>query len=396
MGVVGIGVLLVAIPGLWVYMSATATPLHPDAQTVPSVLHAEPPRRWAGAVGRSRQILRRAVTAQNLPGLSVAVGAEGDLVWAEGFGWADLEERVPVAPTHRFRIGTASTVLTAAAVGLLLEQRRLTLDEDIRTYVPAFPVKPWRVTVRHLMAHVGGLGSDGGDESPLLAQRCGRPADGLRFFADAPLRFEPGTEYRFSRYGWIVVSAAVEAAAGEPFLDFMRERIFEPLRMRDTAADAQAGDGADRATSYFPRFAADPRYGPDPMREIDLSCYAGAMAFVSTPSDLVRFGLAVVEGRLLRPETVRLLQTSQPLRSGQDTGYGLGWDLEPVGTMGGGGSAIGHDGDVLGGRVASFLTFPEHGLVVAVASNTSYADTHALAVELARAFAEQPARPQSP
>ena len=96
-------------------------------------------RRWAGAVEQGRQIVRAALAEQNLPGVSVAVGAGGEIVWAEGFGWANLENKVPVSPETRFRIGTASTALTSAAVGLLLEKERLKLDEKIQTYVPEFP-----------------------------------------------------------------------------------------------------------------------------------------------------------------------------------------------------------------------------------------------------------------
>ena len=123
------GLLLVAILGLWVYMSATATPLHPNPQDVPSVSRAAPPPQWAGAVEQGRQLVRAALGGQNLPGVSVAVGVGGAPVWAEGFGWADLDERVPVTPETRFRIGMASTALTSAAVGLLLENGRLTLDD---------------------------------------------------------------------------------------------------------------------------------------------------------------------------------------------------------------------------------------------------------------------------
>jgi CubicO group peptidase (beta-lactamase class C family) len=117
---------------------------------------------------------------------------------------------------------------------------------------------------------------------------------------------------------------------------------------------------------------------------------------VSTPSDLVRFALAINSGRLLQPATVRLLQTPQRLPSGQETGYGLGWDLETVALAGKQTLLVGHDGDSLGGMVASFMTFPEYGIVVAVTSNISYADTSSLAVKIAQAFAEQtksPARP---
>ena len=117
-------------------------------------------------------------------------------------------------------------------------------------------------------------------------------------------------------------------------------------------------------TPYFPRFAADPNYGLHLMRPLDYSCYAGSSVFVSTPSDLVRFGMAINSGKLLQPATVQLLQTSQRLASGEETGYGLGWDLETVTLAGKQTRVIGHDGDSLGGMVASLMTFPEHGIVV--------------------------------
>jgi CubicO group peptidase (beta-lactamase class C family) len=182
------------------------------------------------------------------------------------------------------------------------------------------------------------------------------------------------------------VSAAIEAAADEPFLTFMRKQIFEPLGMDGTEADLATEAAADRAISYFPRFAADPRYGPDVMREIDLSCYSGASVFLSTPSDLVRFAMAINSGKLLQPATVQLLQASQRLRSGEETGYGLGWDLETVQLGGQQMRMIGHDGEVLGGTVASLMTFPDHGIVVSVVSNTSYADTASIGSKVAEAF----------
>src|SRR5688500_13269315 len=155
--------------------------------------------------------MRADLTEQNLPGLSVAVGIRGDLVWAEGFGWADLEKRVSVAPHTRFRIGNASTVLTSAAAGLLLEKGRLKLDDKIQTYVPEVPEKPWPVTLRQLMGHTAGVSNDSGDEGPLFSQHCQRPVEALQHFADHSLLFEPGTQYRFSNYNWILVSAAIEA-----------------------------------------------------------------------------------------------------------------------------------------------------------------------------------------
>jgi serine beta-lactamase-like protein LACTB, mitochondrial len=389
----GVGLVVLAVAGLWVYVSATTKPLHPDQKDVPSATGAAPPAKWAAAVTHAQQIVRAAVAEQNFPGLSVAVGAGGEIVWAEGFGWADIEQRVPVAPETPFRIGTASTPFTAAAAGVLVEKGRLKLDEEIQTYVPDFPKKQWPVTLRQVMGHIAGLRSDSGDEGPLFSTHCTTPVEGLQPFAGDQLLFEPGTEYRFSNYGYILVSAAIEAAADEPFLMFMQKQVFEPLGMDHTAPDASIEATGDRATSYFPRFASDTRYGPDAMRPLDYSCYAGASVYVSTASDLVRFALAIDGGKLLQPATVQSLQAPQRLSSGKETGYGLGWDLETV-TVGDKQTRwVGHDGQVLGGMAASLMTFPDYGIVVSLISNTSYADTESLGLSIAKAFAEHASSP---
>jgi len=382
------GLLFAFIQVLPFIMKSTATVLHPDPRTAPSATTSEPSQPWATAVDRSRQAMRAGLSERNLPGLSVAVAVDGDIVWAEGFGWADIDKHVQVTPDTRFRIGTASKVLTSAAVGLLMEKHRLSLDERIQTYVPAYPKKEWPVTLRQVMGHVAGIRNDGGDEGPLFSRHCERPADGISAFADRSLQFEPGTDFRYSNYGWILVSAAVEAAANEPFLIFMREQVFKPLQMEDTRTEA----ATKAATSYFPRFGADPRYGLQLTRDIDLSCYSGSMVFLSTPSDLVRFAIAMNSGKLLRPDTVELLQASQRLTSGKETGYGLGWDLEAVTVAGEQTQVVGHDGEILGGEVMSLMTFPKRGIVVAVMSNMSYADTFSLALKVSDAFASAQAK----
>lgn len=376
------------VVGLFLYVNATARPIHQDPGHVPSRMLSSPPARWSAAAAQARQIARAGLVAQNLPGLSVAVGAAGELVWAEGLGWADVEKQVPVGPTMRFKIGSASIALTSAAAGLLLEREQLHLESEIQTYVPSFPDKQWPVTLRHLMAHTAGIRNDAGDEEPTV-EHCERTADAFKRFADRPLLFEPGARYQHSSYGWVLVSAAIEAAAKEPFFAVVQKQVFEPLGMRDTAADSTTDAVPDLATYYFPRFGADPRYGPQEPEPLDVSCSAGAGAFLSTPSDLVRFALAVNGGKLLKPATVQMLQASQRLSSGEETGYGLGWDLETATAAGKGTRTVGHDGALRGGRVSSLVTFPEYGIVVAVLSNTSFADTHTIALKIADVFAQQ-------
>jgi len=388
---IAIGLLLTAIAGLFAYMSATATPLHPDRKKVPSVSRLAVSPGWAAAVEKGRQRARDGLIAQNLPGLSVAVGAGGQIVWAEGFGYADLEQKTPVAPETLFRIGEVSNALTSAAVGRLLEKHKLNLDAEIQTYVPSYPKKQWPVTLRELMAYQSGIENDEGDEEPIHTS-CEQTSEGLQRFANHRLLFEPGTQYHPSSYGWIVVSAAVEAAAGEPFFVFMRTDIFEPLGMTATQPGYWKEMIRDRATFYFPRFAGDPKYGPDVAREGDHSCAAGGGAFLSTPSDLVRFGMAIDRGTLLAHETVDVLQTPQRLKSGQATDYALGWKIESLPLAGTPSRMAGHGTkeDFIGGT-ASLLTFPGRDLVVALTSNTSFADTESIGREIADVFAGHPA-----
>jgi CubicO group peptidase (beta-lactamase class C family) len=379
-------VLFAAGVGLYTFLDAMARPLHPNPAEVPSLTHAAPSDAWARAVQQGQQLARTRLVEHNLPGLSVAVGVDGDIVWAEGFGWADLGKRVAVAPNTRFRIGHASKPLTSAAVGLLLEQGRLDLDEEIQTYVPLFHQKQWTITLRHLMGHVSGIRHYEDEADYMPTTGCARAAEGVSRFADDPLRFQPESQYAYSTFGWIVVSAAVEAAAGEPFFTFMRTRIFEPLGMRDTTSEV-AEPIANRATFYYPRFSGDPSYGSELATTVDYSCFAGGGAFLSTPSDMVRFGMALNDSALLKPATVRMLQTPQQLLSGDETGYGLGWTLETFPLAGEPTRLASHASRTLLGGSTSFLTFPEHGIVVAVMTNTSLASLRSLALNIARTFA---------
>jgi serine beta-lactamase-like protein LACTB, mitochondrial len=411
--------LALLVPALWVFVSFTAKPLYPSPESVPSAAASAPPPDSATAVEKARRIVRAAVAEQNLPGLSIAVGVGSDVVWAEGFGYADLYTSTLVTPEHQFRIGTASILLTSAAAGLLLESGRLKLTDEIQTYVPSFPRKQWPVTVRELMADTAGMRNE-----EFFNRQCDQTSGALQYFAGSPLQFQPGTRYAHSSSGWILVSKAVETAAGQPFIAFMQQRIFEPMGMSHTVSDAtpdregedfpifilirelihdpEATRGATSrparppaglVTHYYTRFASDPNYGMHVARLIDQSCYAGAAAFVSTPSDLVRFAMAIHRGKLLQPATVTQLQTLQRLSSGEETGHTLGWYIKNIVLAGKPTRVIGQDGASLGGMVATLLTLPDSGIVVAVTSNISHADTNSIAQGVAEAFALQTPQP---
>lgn len=384
----GAFVVFLAGLGFYTFVVSKGTKLHPDPKGVPSVTLAAPSPKWTASVEQGRQLARAGLINQNLPGLSVAVGAGGEIVWAEGFGWADLEKRVPVAPGMRFRIGHASKALTSAAVGLLLEKGQLHLEDEIQTYVPEFPKKQWPVTLRQLMGHVAGVRHYTSDEEYRPTTHCERAVEGLKRFADDPLLFEPDTQYGYSTFGWVLVSAAVEAAAKEPLSSFMRAQVFTPLGMTATTFDASTEPVPDRVTFYQRRFMGEGSEGVVPASPVDNSCFSGAAAILSTPSDLVRFGIAIDAGKLLQPATVRKLQKPQLLASGKETEYGLGWMVETVTLAGDPTPMVHHASRSLVGGTTSFMTFPSRGIVVAVTANVANAITRDIALSIAEAFAK--------
>lgn len=389
----GLSVALLAGVGLYTFVITKGTKLHPNPKAVPSVPLAAPSPVWTAPVEQGRQIARAGLVQQNLPGLSVAVGIGGEIVWAEGFGWADMEKRLPVAPGMRFRIGHTSKALTSAAAGVLLEKGRLRLDDEIQTYVPAFPRKQWPVTLRQLMGNVAGVRHYRDDAESRPAAHCERASDGLKTFAGDPLLFEPETQYGYSTFGWVLVSAAIEAAANEPLSSFMDARVFKPLGMTATRFDSATEPVPDRVTFYQRRFMGEGSEGVVPAPTIDYSCFAGAAAILSTPSDLVRFGMGIESGKLLKAETVTTLQAPQVLTSGKETEYGLGWMVENVTLAGEPMRMVHHASRSLTGGTTSFMTFPSRGIVVAVTTNVANGITRDVALSIAQAFAERGTSP---
>jgi CubicO group peptidase (beta-lactamase class C family) len=356
------------------------------AAALPAAAQA-PAADRAAAIERGRALARALVSDDTLPGLSVAVGIGGEIVWAEGFGWADVAQRQPVTPTTLFRVGSVAKPMTAAAAGLLHQRGRLDLDAPVRTYVPEFPEKPWPVTTRQLLGHLGGIRHYASESEVLGRPHCGDVREGLPIFANDSLAAAPGTRYLYTSFGYVVASAALQAAAGEPYADFMRREIFAPLGMRHTIPETAGQPVPDRATFYVRGQSLTPAPHDDD------SCVLAGGGYLSTPSDLVRFGFGMLAGELLSPETVRMLWTPQQLDSGASTGYGMGWmaraarlraDAPAIPMVGHGGSSV--------GAKTSFMVFPEQRMVVAVVTNVSGADMTSLASRLALAFFEEGGR----
>ena len=380
-----LAVAITVVGGGALYFVSTMA-VHPDPAAIPSTpgVHAE---RYAGTIDESRRLAHAALLEDNLPGLSVAVARDGEIVWTEGFGWADVEDRKPVTPQTQFRLGSVSKTLTAAAIALLYDRGRIDLDAPVQTYVPAYPHKPWPVTTRQLMGDIAGVHRIRGDnnDNPPTGDECASLNDALRTFADEPLLFEPGTRYRFATYGWILLSAVVEAAAKERLATFIGREIVQPLGMKSTVLEDDAVV-SDLTSSYNPRASMRTKLGVRKGARLNNSCLAGAGAFFSTPSDLARFGSAMLKPGLLKADTLALLQTPLRLKSGASTDFALGWKVERVQFAGASARMVAHRATPNGYTIA-LLLFPDHGVVVAAAANISPTDgVDRTAQKIAEAF----------
>jgi CubicO group peptidase (beta-lactamase class C family) len=274
-----------------------------------------------------------------------------------------------VTPLTRYRIGSISKTLTAAAAGLLHDRGRLDLDAQVQRYVPAYPAKQWAVSTRQLLADVGGVHRFREGAEILPGRNCGSLDEALRAFTGAPLLYQPGTEYRFSIYGWVLVSAIVQGASGQPYSEFMTRDVFGPLGMDRTVLDGPDVEG--RASFYFPRAAMRSDLGLQDAPAGDYSCFAGAGAYDSTPSDLVRLGSAMLRPGYLTAETIALFQTPVILASGDPSGSALGWKVEEVSLAGTKTRQLSHRGNPMGGTAAVW-TYPARGLAIAVMTNVSH------------------------
>ena len=300
------------------------------------------------------------------PGMSIAVAVDGKLVWAEGFGLADLEQCVPVTPKTKFRIGSTSKPLTSAGVMLLYDQKRLDLDAPIQRYVPTFPAKGQVITTRELLGHLGGIRDYNAEEGSKLDRDVYHSvSESLQRFKDDPLAAPPRTKWIYSTYGYVLASAAIEGASGQDFLSFMHDKLFSPLGMQDTLADESDKIIPSRARWYT--IMADGTYRNTPYEDLSYKWAGGG--FLSTAEDLARFGSALLKPGFLKQDTLAMIFSRQETNAGKKTKYGLGWFIHDTGD-GGTEQQFEHSGGVAGSS-SWLVIYPHQGVVIAWVQNSN-------------------------
>ncbi len=321
------------------------------------------PAQTGAVLDSVRSFLQFELLRQHVPGFSVAVAVDDQLIWSEGFGIADLEAGDRATGSTIYRIGSVSKPVVGTALMQLVERGLVDLDADIRTYIPEFPRKRWTVTLRHLMTHTSGIRHYRGDEF-LSLRHFDDLVEPMRIFAADTLLFEPGTRYSYSTYGFNLVANVVENVSGMPIEEYMRTHVYEPAWMNSTGLENWTMIQQGRAGWYSTR-------GGEWINEpyVDLSNkYAGG-GITSTVEDLCRLHIAYARGKLLQPRTIEQMYTNQPMADGTPGSYGLSWRVGemrlPDGTTA---RTVQHSGGSVGANTL-FIRFPDQGFAIAVVAN---------------------------
>jgi D-alanyl-D-alanine carboxypeptidase len=305
-------------------------------------------------------IATQALASTGVPSAQVAVVENGQLTYVKAYGQARLDPPLAARTDMRYSIGSISKQFTAAAVLMLQEEHKLTLDDKVEKFVPGL-TRGNEVTVRQLLSHTSGYQDYWPqDYVPPFMLTAVDSRKILDMWAHKPLDFDPGTHWQYSNTNFVIAGLIVQKVSGMPFLDFLRQRIFKPLHMQSVADIDQNTLNATDATGYF-RYALGPaRLAPKEGKGWLFA--AGELAM--TAEDLQKWNISIIKKTLLKPESYKELETEVRLKNGTSTDYGLG-----IGVRNMYGHRILRHGGEVSGFTSSSVILPDDGVAVVVLTN---------------------------
>jgi len=318
------------------------------------------------------------VAERGLAGASVAIMDNGQVLLARGYGKASLVSGEPVTPETMFNIGSVTKQFTTASILLLAQDGKLSVDDKVAKYYPSL-TDAGNITLLDLMGHLSGYP----DYYPLdfVDERLLKTASAdeiIQRYATGKLDFPPRSRYSYSNTGFIILGRVVEKVSGQPFGEFVKRRILVPLRMTHTAFLPAPGT-AGFATGYI-SFGLSPL--EPAMHEVKDWLYA-AGGLASTPSDLARWDLALVEGRVLGPKYYKIMTTPQMLADGRTTRYGCGIGVR---TTPEGETILAHSGAVSGFLAENYIIPRTKSAVVVLLNSEESGAMNALHAKLVSAL----------
>jgi D-alanyl-D-alanine carboxypeptidase len=334
-------------------------------------LAAAPLRAQAPLAARVDSIVRQVLQSTGVPSASVAVVQDGRIAYAQAYGSARLEPVVPARPDMRYSIGSISKQFAAAAILLLQQDGKLSLDDPVSRFLPDL-TRAREVTIRQLLSHTSGYQDYWPQDyvPPFMLDSIG--ASGiLDRWAKIPLDFEPGTRWQYSNTNYVIAGLIVERVSGSPFFEFLRTRILAPLGMQSVVNIDQGRLPESDPTGYM-RYALGP-LRPAPKEGKGWLFAAGELAM--TAADLAKWDIALMNQSLLAPASYHALETETLLKNGAGTGYGLGVDVG----MNGDHRLISHGGEVSGFTASNQVYPDDHAAVIVLVNQDAVSAAGAIA-----------------
>ena len=301
----------------------------------------------AEALAALETFVREEASADRFSGAAL-VAKDGEVLFSEAYGLADRERETPNTVQTRFRIGSMNKMFTAVAILQLVEAGKLDLTAPLGTYLTDYPNREvaTEVTIHHLLTHTGGTGDIFGPEFEAHRKELRTLVDYVELYGERGPEFEPGSQWAYSNYGFILLGAVIEAVTGQSYYDYVNEHIYEPAGMTGTGSVPEDQAVPDRAIGYM-----DPSGGTDWRPNTDTLPYRGTSAGggYSTVEDFARFADALLSRELLSPDSTELLITGKE-EIGPGISYAYGFEdhrgAEGNGWVGHGGGAPGMNGDL--------------------------------------------------
>jgi CubicO group peptidase (beta-lactamase class C family) len=316
--------------------------------------------------------VRSVMAAKKIPGVSIVVLRDGEVVKSEGYGFANLEHEVPATPETIYQSGSVGKQFTAAGILMLAEDGKLELDDRLATHFPDGPPSWHRITIRHLLTHTSGLKDYGTDEIDFRKDYT--EDEYLEVIKRMPIEFEPGTQWSYSNTGYLLLGILTSRLAGKHWSEFLAERLFEPLGMTTTRVISEHDIVMHRAAGYElddGEIRNQEWVAPTANR-----CADGALYF--SVEDLAAWDAALHAREFLEPESFQAWWTPVSLANGTTYPYGFGWDIGAQR----GHALIEHGGSWQGFR-AAIARYVEEGLTVAILANLAQAEPETMAHEIA-------------
>jgi len=346
--------------------------------TAASVVSAQDAKLSSEKHAQIESAIAKFMSANSVPGVSVAVVENGEYEWSQGYGMADLENFVPATSRTLYRLASVSKPLTATATMQLWERGKLNLDVPVQNYCPAFPQKEWPITTRQLLGHLGGIRHYRGDSQDDPEVGNTKHFDdgitaGLKFFANDPLVAKPGTKFSYSTQGFTLAGCAIEGISGEKYVDFLRKNVFVPAGMASTVADDRYA-----VIPFRTRFYHKDKSGRVVNADfLDSSYKIPGGGWLSSAEDMARFEVAILGDQLVNRATRGVMWTPQKTADGSKNDYALGWSTgKELGV-----ADVGHGGGQQGTSTFIML-MPERRAGVVVLSNMDGVDVSSLATGL--------------